>query len=255
MTALTENDIKKIVALSTLSQLGVIIVSISLGQSIFAFFHLCTHALFKALIFLSVGVSIHSVWGSQDLRSYGSLSFGILYPYILLIIASLSLIGFPFISGFYSKDLIAERFINLNISLIFIIIFLVGISLTASYSIKLIKNLISPVDQNIPVLLTTGGSPITVCIPLITLGFLSVTSGAHYSDFLLEESDLFNVFSIWDKIMPLLFILIGTILGLIFKSNSPSSSSIFFLVPGSQLTSALSEGSRILSVDNGFTSS
>merc|ERR1711990_530874 len=113
-SAFFENDIKKIVALSTLSQLGVIIVSISIGLVDFTFFHLCTHAIFKALIFLCVGVAIHSVWGSQDLRSYGSLSFGIVYPYVLLILASASLLGFPFISGFYSKDLIVESFVNMD---------------------------------------------------------------------------------------------------------------------------------------------
>ena len=95
LSAFFENDIKKIVALSTLSQLGVIIVSISIGLCDFTFFHLCTHALFKALIFLCVGVAIHSVWGSQDLRSYGSLSCGIVYPYVFLILARASFLGFP----------------------------------------------------------------------------------------------------------------------------------------------------------------
>merc|ERR1711942_412431 len=108
--ACTELDIKKIVALSTLSQLGVIIVSLSLYQKDLCFFHLVTHAIFKALLFICVGISIHTIYGSQDFRSFSNLGKGIFYPIRFLTISNLALLGFPFISGFYRKDIIMERF-------------------------------------------------------------------------------------------------------------------------------------------------
>merc|ERR550519_1208562 len=239
-SAFFENDIKKIVALSTLSQLGVIIVSISIGLVDFTFFHLCTHAIFKALIFLCVGVGIHSVWGSQDLRSYGSLRFGIVYPYVLLILASASLLGFPFISGFYRKNLIVESFVNMNQSFIFLLIFLLGIGLTTGYSVKLIKNLSSCLDQNYSSILSLGGFN------------LIVFSGSLLS-IMLELN--FNIFFVWDKFMPLFFIFLGVIMGISSSSLCVRASSMFFLVPCSQLTSGIVEYSNVLRVDNGFISS
>lgn len=108
LVAVYEYDLKKVIALSTLRQLGVIIFSISLGLFKVAFFHLIIHALFKAILFLCAGVMIHGVGGSQDIRHYGNQIRN--YPIIraCLNIANLSLCGVPFISGFYSKDLIVE---------------------------------------------------------------------------------------------------------------------------------------------------
>jgi len=108
LVAVYEYDLKKVIALSTLSQLGVIMFSISLGLYTVAFFHLIIHALFKAILFLCAGAIIHGVGGSQDIRYYGGQIYS--YPVIAscLNIANLSLCGIPFISGFYSKDLIVE---------------------------------------------------------------------------------------------------------------------------------------------------
>lgn len=108
LVAVYEYDLKKVIALSTLRQLGVIIFSISLGLFKVAFFHLIIHALFKAILFLCAGAMIHGVGGSQDMRHYGGQVRS--YPVIgaCLNIANLSLCGVPFISGFYSKDLIVE---------------------------------------------------------------------------------------------------------------------------------------------------
>jgi NADH-ubiquinone oxidoreductase chain 5 len=108
LVATFEHDLKKVVALSTLRQLGVIIFSISVGLPELAFFHLITHALFKAILFLCAGILIHGILGSQDIRELGALVK--INPIIgtCLNLANLSLCGFPFISGFYSKDLIVE---------------------------------------------------------------------------------------------------------------------------------------------------
>lgn len=136
--ALVERDIKKIVALSTLSQLGVIISAIGLGLPILAFFHLITHALFKALLFVCVGRLINLHHHRQDLRVMGNLSLQIPLTITCLNIANMALCGLPFISGFYSKDLIIEMLFFNSYRYIVIIIFVVATIITAAYSIRLI---------------------------------------------------------------------------------------------------------------------
>lgn len=105
-----EIDLKKIIALSTLSQLGVIIITLSLGLVELTFFHLISHALFKSLLFLCAGAYIHRYGDIQDIRFLGGV--GKIFPLtsFLFIGCSLSLCGFPFLSGFYSKDLILESY-------------------------------------------------------------------------------------------------------------------------------------------------
>jgi len=107
-----EIDLKKIIALSTLRQLGVIMIVLSLGYSELAFFHLLTHALFKSLLFLCAGVFIHGARDCQDIRFLGGVMSGMPISSLFFVCCSLSLCGFPFLSGFYSKDLILELFIS-----------------------------------------------------------------------------------------------------------------------------------------------
>ena len=104
-----EVDLKKVVALSTLSQLGVIIFSLRLGYYVLAFFHLIRHALFKALIFVRVGRVIHGHKDSQELRDIRGLWLKIPLTGGCLVLARISLMGLPFLRGFYSKDLVVER--------------------------------------------------------------------------------------------------------------------------------------------------
>lgn len=133
ISAVFEPDVKKVVALSTLRQLGVIILAISVGAISICFFHLVRHAMFKALIFLCVGAVIHFS-GIQDLRYLG----GFIYrsPCVVgwLIVACLSLRGFPFLSGFYSKDLVIEAFLRGGLRLVLFLIVLLSTMLTAVYS-------------------------------------------------------------------------------------------------------------------------
>ena len=103
-----EYDLKKIIALSTLSQLGVIIRVLSLGWANLAFFHLLTHALFKALLFICAGSIIHGRGDRQDIRTMGGLVNFMPLRVMMINLANLSLCGFPFLAGFYSKDLILE---------------------------------------------------------------------------------------------------------------------------------------------------
>lgn len=103
--ALIETDAKKIVALSTLRQLGIIIMAVSAGLKFIAFFHLISHAFFKALLFIVIGNIIHLSKNYQDLRIFGNLKTRTLKSAVIGNIANLRLCGLPFMSGFYSKDL------------------------------------------------------------------------------------------------------------------------------------------------------
>lgn len=99
---------KKIIALSTLNQLGIIIISLRLGLKILGLYHLLTHAIFKSLLFMCAGIIIHLTNGNQDIRFYGQLKERLPFISLRLHVSILSLMGIPFISGFYSKDLLIK---------------------------------------------------------------------------------------------------------------------------------------------------
>ena len=138
VSALVERDIKKIVALSTLSQLGVMMSAIGLGFPFLAYFHIVTHALFKALLFVCVGTLINLHHHRQDLRVIGNLSTQMPLTITCLNIANMALCGLPFLSGFYSKDLIIEIVLFRSYRYIIIVIFILATIITAAYSIRLI---------------------------------------------------------------------------------------------------------------------
>nr|YP_010852737.1 NADH dehydrogenase subunit 5 [Philagra albinotata]WGL39477.1 NADH dehydrogenase subunit 5 [Philagra albinotata] len=132
-----EFDLKKIIALSTLSQLGFMMSTLMLGYPTMAFFHLLIHALFKALLFLCAGVMIHCMWGNQDIRFMGSLIIQLPIITSCMNISNLALCGFPFLSGFYSKDLIMESVMMSNMNFMFFCMFMMSVGLTVMYSIRL----------------------------------------------------------------------------------------------------------------------
>nr|WKD82553.1 NADH dehydrogenase subunit 5 [Frankliniella intonsa]WKD82605.1 NADH dehydrogenase subunit 5 [Frankliniella intonsa] len=136
-SGLLEFDLKKIIALSTLSQLGFMLSTISIGLPSLAFFHLVVHAGFKALLFMCAGFFIHSFFDNQDIRFFGLMNKNYCFSLCMFNVANLSLCGFPFLSGFFSKDLILELMIQENLGLFFFILFIMGTFLTVLYSFRL----------------------------------------------------------------------------------------------------------------------
>nr|ADB92005.1 NADH dehydrogenase subunit 5 [Ammothea hilgendorfi] len=133
-----EFDMKKIIALSTLSQLSVMFFSLSMGLWELAYFHLLTHALFKALMFLCGGSIMHGYYGNQDIRFKGSTMINSMYISLCMNVSLLSLSGMPFLSGYYSKDLILEMFFFNNMNLLIMIMLLISTIMTVCYSFRLV---------------------------------------------------------------------------------------------------------------------
>merc|ERR1712215_385472 len=136
-TAIFEIDMKKIIALSTLRQLGVIMITLGAKIPLLSFFHLLSHAFFKAILFICAGIVIHNIKDYQNIRKIGNSLFSLPLITSVIIVANLRLRGLPFLTGFYSKDLILEIMIISNLSKFIFIIVIAGTFLTMAYSCRL----------------------------------------------------------------------------------------------------------------------
>nr|AJP00031.1 NADH dehydrogenase subunit V [Bugula neritina] len=177
MSACMENDLKKMIALSTLSQLGVMMMSLGTNQPGLAFFHLITHALFKALLFICAGNIIHSNFNNQDMRMLGNVNQSMPLTTTTLNIANMSLCGLPFMAGFYSKDLIIETIMHTNVPIMTMMLMLLSVSLTSAYSMKLaLLTLWSPAKG--PTMQNLSDQSKMSLISYLTLTIGAITSGA-----------------------------------------------------------------------------
>ena len=236
--ALVQNDIKKIVAYSTCSQLGYMFFAAGIGAYHVAMFHLFTHAFFKALLFLGAGSVIHAFKDEQDIRNMGGIGKKLPYTYAFMLIGTLALTGFPFLSGFYSKDAIIEFAYLANTPLgnyaasvgIFTAFF------TSIYSWRLFFKVFHGPYNNKKILINeTHESPIVMLLPLVFLSIGAIFSGyifknifiGHYSiDF--WKASIFFLNKISHSSIPLWFLLTTPVIVLI---SIPISFYLYILNP------------------------
>jgi NADH-ubiquinone oxidoreductase chain 5 len=228
LRAITECDIKKIIALSTLRQLGVIITAIGLGMVGLAYFHIVTHALFKALLFICAGTLIHSHIHSQDLRWIGNITFQIPTTSSCFALANMALCGIPFMSGFYSKDIIIESsiFYNNNLPIILIIIF--SVALTSFYSARFRINTIWGPINGVPFIHLEESKSLT--IPIIVLTLMSITSGSAIL-WLTASNQESIITTPVIKIIPIIMVTLGLITAWIIRSSNIVHKSNIILIP------------------------
>jgi len=177
LIGLFQQDIKKVIAYSTMSQLGMMVIAVGLSSYNIALFHLVNHAFYKGLLFLAAGSVIHAVADNQDFRKYGGLKIFLPLTYSVMLIASLSLVAFPFMTGFYSKDFILEsaygQFYFSSTAVYFIAI--IGAMFTTLYSVKVLY-LTFLTNPNGPLINYKGAheGDIFMSIPLIILAVFSI---------------------------------------------------------------------------------
>nr|YP_010952388.1 NADH dehydrogenase subunit 5 [Pseudabris przewalskyi]WMQ52482.1 NADH dehydrogenase subunit 5 [Pseudabris przewalskyi] len=206
-----EFDLKKIIALSTLSQLGLMMMILSLGSYKLAFFHLLTHALFKALLFMCAGNVIHSLSSCQDIRFMGGLVQSLPLTCVFMNICNLSLCGIPFLSGFYSKDLVAEVLSMEYLNMFIYMIFFISLGLTVSYSFRLVYYLLVG-DFNFVSLINLSEKSYVMLKGMGGLIFLVVIMGSVLS-WMIFDSFYLIVLPITLKLMTLLMISSGMLIG------------------------------------------
>jgi len=190
---LLQNDIKKILAYSTVSQLGLMFIALGLGAFSSGMFHVVTHAFFKALLFLGAGSVIHALHGEQDIRKMGGLKSGVKITFITFLIASLAISGVPPFAGFFSKDEILANVFNHNLGL-WIVVSLSSM-MTAFYMFRLVyltfyKDFRGSEDTKKHI----HESPATMTIPLIILCVLSIMGGFIGMPAVLNQTHLFSTY-------------------------------------------------------------
>ncbi len=251
LIGLFQQDIKKVIAYSTMSQLGMMVIAVGLSSYNIALFHLVNHAFYKALLFLGAGAVIHAVSDNQDLRKYGGLKLYLPLSYSVMLIASLSLVAFPFMTGFYSKDLILEsaygQFYFSGTVVYFIAT--IGAMFTTLYSIKVLylTFLSNPIGPKInydlrpySVSKVAHEGDIFMSLPLIILAIFSIFFGyitkdifvglasgffADNSLFIHPKHEImlnteFAVYTLF-KLLPLMFTISISILAIFILELSP----------------------------------
>ena len=243
LVGLFQQDIKKVIAYSTMSQLGMMVIAVGLSSYNIALFHLVNHAFYKALLFLGAGSVIHAVADNQDFRKYGGLRPFLPLTYSVMLIASLSLVAFPFMTGFYSKDFILESAYGQFYFSSTVVYFIatIGAMFTTLYSVKVLylTFLTNPAGPLVNYKIAHEGD-IFMSLPLIILAFFSIFFGYITKDiFIGLGSGFFNDNGLFIhpsheilldtefavptliKLLPLIFTILLTILAIVFSEFYP----------------------------------
>nr|BDG62540.1 NADH dehydrogenase subunit 5 [Ophiocten ludwigi] len=206
--ALVQYDMKKIVAFSTTSQLGLMVLAIGINIPELALFHICTHAFFKALLFLCSGSIIHSLNNEQDIRKISNSSANLPLTSSCIIIGSLALTGLPFLAGYYSKDLILEASQVSLANSISILLGLIATLFTAVYSMRLIYYTVTPIINN-NVINPMSEENLNLQNPLIRLT-AGVFSSGWIASLCFFNNEGINI-PLINKIAPLAMLIVATI--------------------------------------------
>jgi proton-translocating NADH-quinone oxidoreductase chain L len=246
---LVQNDLKRVIAYSTCSQLGYMVFACGVSHYDIAFYHLTNHAFFKAALFMAAGSVIHALQDEQDMRKFGGLKNFLFFTFIVILIGSLSLMGFPFLTGFFSKDAILEAgssFLTIDSSFGLILGFL-GAFTTAFYSIRSLSRTFfgSPIGfkhyiekshesgffMNSPlVILSIGGFYFGYLFHELIVGFAN--SFWNYAIFINYDNITFFEFEHLNniiKLMPLFLTFLGAFLSFCIYNNPSQKWSLFFI--------------------------
>nr|AWB98752.1 NADH dehydrogenase subunit 5 [Anopheles parvus]AWB99077.1 NADH dehydrogenase subunit 5 [Anopheles parvus] len=213
-----EFDLKKIIALSTLSQLGLMMSILSMGFYKLAFFHLLTHALFKALLFMCAGSIIHNMKNSQDIRMMGSLSMSMPLTCSCFNIANLALCGMPFLAGFYSKDLILEMVMLSYVNFISFFLFFFSTGLTVCYSFRLVYYSMTGNFNSSP-LHPLNDSGWTMLFSIFFLMIMAIIGGSMLSWLMILNPSMISL-PFFMKILTLIVCVLGGIVGYVLSNVS-----------------------------------
>nr|YP_009744350.1 NADH dehydrogenase subunit 5 [Xylaria hypoxylon]QIE13203.1 NADH dehydrogenase subunit 5 [Xylaria hypoxylon] len=245
LIGLFQQDIKKVIAYSTMSQLGMMVIAIGLSSYNVALFHLVNHAFYKGLLFLGAGAVIHAVADNQDFRKYGGLISFLPLTYSVILIASLSLVAFPFMTGFYSKDFILESAFGQYYfsSIAIYVIAVIGAIFTTLYSVKVLylTFLTNPNGSKAYYKHAHEGD-LFLSLPLVILAIFSIFFGYITKDIFLGLGSSFFIDNsifihpvheimldtefavpVLFKLLPLIFTITFSILALIFSEFLPES--------------------------------
>lgn len=213
MRAIMEVDFKKIIAFSTLRQLRLMVVSLSVGALDACFFHLIVHALFKALMFMCVGYLIVEFSGAQDFRFFSSCWCGSPYVSGWLLVSCASLFGVPYVAGYYSKDLVIESYLEGGAGVLEMFVLLVGVSLTVGYGVRIVLSCFS--EGVIVTNMMSNHLRVYVWFPIRALGLARVISGFFLTRVLVELNSPL-ILTWWNKMFCLVLGLVGGLLGVCF---------------------------------------
>lgn len=212
---LTQNDLKKVIAYSTCSQLGYMVMICGFSHYNTGLFHLVNHGFFKALLFLSAGSIIHALSDEQDIRKMGSMRFITPFSYICIFIGSISLMGLPFLTGFYSKDLLLEIIYGEYYLSYALWLGIIAASITAFYSFRLIYYTFFNIPQSSIIKYNKSHEGnFSLTLPLLFLLFFSIIIGYFLQFFILEDEFPIMIINII-KFLPLIVSLIGAIVSIV----------------------------------------